>query len=188
MRWTATLIILLACGAGACSRSPMAQYYVLTPHAFDSAPAEHGPAVGIGPVVLPKYVDRINIVTTAGPQRLRVDEQNVWAEPLDENVTRVLGENLSALLGTDRVHFDPWPRGAVDYRVSVTVVRLTGALGGEARLDALWSVRKEDGEKPLASRRSNLRHPAGDSYDAFAAALSDILAELSRQIAEVIPR
>lgn len=184
----ATLLVLLACGAGACGRSSMANYYVLTPRASEAPPAADGPAVGVGPVVLPGYVDRTNIVTTAGPQRLVLDEQNVWAEPLDENVTRVLGENLGTLLGTDRIHFDPWPQGVVDYRVSVTVVRLTGALEGEAQLDALWTVRKEDDDTILAARRTNLRRPAGDDYDALAAALSDMLADLSQQIAQSIPR
>jgi uncharacterized lipoprotein YmbA len=181
-------MIILVCGLGACSRSKMANYYVLTPRAANAAPQEGGPAIGIGPVVLPKYVDRINIVTTAGPQRLLLNEQNVWAEPLDENVMRVLGENLAALLGTERVHFDPWPHGAVEYRVGVTVVHLTGTLGAEARLDALWTVRKEGDETILAARRTNLHHPAGDDYDAYAAAVSDMLAELSREIAQAIPR
>ena len=39
MRWAAIPLILLACGAGACSRSTMANYYVLTPPASESAGA-----------------------------------------------------------------------------------------------------------------------------------------------------
>ena len=37
MRWPATLVILLVCGAGACSRSTMANYYVLAPPASEAA-------------------------------------------------------------------------------------------------------------------------------------------------------
>jgi uncharacterized lipoprotein YmbA len=161
---------------------------VLTPHAFETGERGEAPAIGIRPVVLPKYVDRLNIVTTAGPRRLLLDEQNLWAEPLDENVTRVLAENLSALLATDRVHFHPWPHGAVDYQIDVNVVRLTGTLGGESDLQALWTVHAEKGEKLVATRRTVLRRPAGDDYEAFVAALSDSLADLSREIAESIPR
>jgi uncharacterized lipoprotein YmbA len=187
MRWPAILVILLACGAGACSRSTMANYYVLTPSPTETAADSEGPAIGVRPVVLPGYVDRENIVTKAGPQRLRMDEANLWAEPLDENVTRVLAESLAARLRSDRVYYQPWPQGAVDYRVEVTVLQLTGTLGGDAVLQALWTVHAEGEDSGLlAARRADLRRSAGDDYDKFAGALSGMLAELSDRIAEAI--
>jgi len=169
---------------GACSRSKMANYYVLTSHPFEPE-RQAGPSIGIGPVVLPKYSDRLNIVTAGGPQRVVLTEDNVWAEPLTEAVTRVLAENLSALLATDRVHVQPWPQGAVDYRVSVNVLRLTGALKGQAEVQALWSVYA--GDKLVVARRTDLERPAGETYDTYVAALSDMFADLSQEIAKAIP-
>lgn len=189
MRWPATLLILLVCGVGACSRSTMANYYVLTPPSHAPAGNTDGPSVGVRPVILPGYVDRDNIVTMAGPQRLRLDDGNVWAEPLDENMTRVLAECLAGDLATDHVHFQPWPQGTVDYRVSVSVLNVTGTLGGEAVLQAFWTVHAENDEPDLvAAHRADLRRPAGEGYDSFAAALSDMLAELSGEIAKAIRR
>ena len=116
MRCSAILLLLLPFVAGACARSKMGNYYVLESHAFE-AERQEGPSVGIGPIVLPKYTDRINVVTSGGPQRMVLTEQNLWAEPLSDNVTRVVAENLAAALRTDRVHLQPWPHGD-EYRAS----------------------------------------------------------------------
>jgi len=177
--------ILLLIVLAACSRSKMADYYVLTPQAFDS-PGGEGPAIGLEPVILPKYVDRLNIVTTGdAPQRIEFTEGNVWAEPPGDAMTRILAENLAALLATDRVHVANWPAGSVDYRITVNVLRLTGKLGGEAEMHALWTVWQ--GDKTVVSSRTNVTRPAGDSYQTYVAALSDMLGELSQEIARAVP-
>jgi uncharacterized lipoprotein YmbA len=178
----AILLLLLPCVA--CSRSKMGSYYVLESQAFEPERPK-GPSIGIGPVVLPKYTDRINVVTSGGPQRMVLTEQNLWAEPLSEAVTRVLAENLSALLATDEVHVRPWPQGVVQYSVGVNVLRLTGKLGGKAEVQALWTVSR--GDDILVAKRTNLERPAGDSYDTYVAALSGMFAELSKEIAAAIP-
>jgi uncharacterized lipoprotein YmbA len=180
-----TLLLVLLLGASACSRSKMADYYVLTSQPFEPRAGSAGPSIGIGPVLLPKYADRLNIVTTGGPQRVEMTEQHLWAEPPVEAMTRVLAENLSALLATDRVHVQPWPQGAVDYRIGVNVLRLTGKLGGQAEVQALWTV--EAGDKIVVARRTNLQRPAGESYETYVAALSGMFADLSREIASAIP-
>ena len=67
------------------------------------------------------------------------------------------------------------------------MIRLHGDLGGRASLSARWTVRDKNG-KALAMKRSNLSRPvAADDYPAFVAAASDMVAELSRQIAAAIP-
>lgn len=184
MRSHSALLVLLL-GAGACSRSKMADYYVLTSQPVEPPAGAEGPSIGIGPVILPKYMDRLNIVTTGGPQRVVLTEQTLWAEPPVEAVTRVLAENLSALLATDRVYVQPWPQGAVDYGISVNVLRLTGTLGGQAEVQALWAVHA--GDQLVVARRTNLQRPAGGSYDTYVAALSGMFADLSREIASAIP-
>jgi hypothetical protein len=183
MRAPTFLLVLFL--AGACSRSKMADYYVLTSQPFEPATGAPGPAIGIGPVILPKYADRLNIVTTGGPQRVELTEQSLWAEPPVEAVTRVLAENLSALLATDRVHVQPWPQGAVDYRIGVNVMRLSGTLKGEAEVQALWTIHADDAL--VVARRTNLHRPAGESYDTYVAALSAMFGDLSREIASAIP-
>ena len=58
-------------------------------------------SLGVGPVRLPGYLDRREIVTRVAQSRFDVSENDRWAEPLDENFTHVLAQNLSVLLGSD---------------------------------------------------------------------------------------
>ena len=46
--------------------------------------------LGIGPIRFPAYLDREQIVTRTAQNRLDISENDRWAEPLEENFTRVL--------------------------------------------------------------------------------------------------
>jgi hypothetical protein len=57
---------------------------------------------------------------------LTLGEFDRWAEPLQDNVSRVLAENLAFLMPTDQSLLQPRPRSAVlDYQVPFT---FTGTL------------------------------------------------------------
>ena len=47
-------------------------------------------SIGIGPITLPIYLDRSQIVTRISRNELKMDEFHRWAEPLKENFFRVL--------------------------------------------------------------------------------------------------
>ena len=53
--------------------------------------------VGVGPVQLPQYVNRPQIVTRTGRNELEVAPFARWGEPLEENYSRVLAENLTTI-------------------------------------------------------------------------------------------
>jgi len=76
-----------------------------------------------------------------------------WAEPREPNFARVLAENLSILLATDRVAVFPW-KGLVplDYQVVVEVTQFLGNTKGSVSLVALWRVLGKDGREALVSR------------------------------------
>ena len=64
--------------------------------------------LGIGPIQFPAYLDREQIVTRTAQNRLDISENDRWAEPLEENFTRVLSQNLGILLGGARIIRYPW--------------------------------------------------------------------------------
>jgi uncharacterized protein len=174
---------------GGCASQP-SRFYLLSPLPGTEAAApltstSPGPAVGIGPVTLPKYLDRPQIVTRAGPYQLQLGEYDRWAEPLETNFARVLAENLSLLMPTDRVAIYPWPRGTpMDYQVSVEVAHFTGQRGGESVLIATWTLSRGEGQQALVSRKSRYSAPAaGEAYEAVVAAMSRMVADLGRDIA-----
>jgi hypothetical protein len=147
-------------------------------------------AVGIGPVQLPGYLDRPQIITRTAPDRLTLSEFNRWGGSLRQDFTRVLAENVAALLGTDRVLAHPWgDRLDPAYRVALDVQQFDGDLGGTVVLKATWIVTGREGKTPLSVRKSDIQEPvSGKDYDALVVAHSRAVAALSREIAGEIRR
>jgi len=53
--------------------------------------------VGVGPFIMPGYLDRPQFVRRVGPNEVRPVEAARWAETLGEGFERVLAEDLDAL-------------------------------------------------------------------------------------------
>ena len=144
--------------------------------------------IGVGPVNLPQYVNRPQIVTRTSQNELEVAQFARWAEPLEDNFSRVIAENLTILLPTDRVIVYPWKRTiTMDYQVAVEVTRFDGALGGGVSMRTRWTLLGDDSKEILLRRQSSFKgHIDTESYEALVSAQSQMLAQLSRQIAEAI--
>jgi len=145
-------------------------------------------SLGVGPVRLPGYLDRREIVTRVAQNRFDLSENDRWAEPLDENFTHVLAQNLSILLGSDRIIAYPWPLDKrLRYRVEIEVFRFEVNSAGEAQLSARWSVIDQTGKSASNLKESLLARPAKEkSTDGSVAALSETVADLSREIAQAV--
>jgi uncharacterized lipoprotein YmbA len=189
-------VVVVAVGAsltaGGCASQP-SQFYLLsampsTESASSATSGQHGPTIGVGPVTLPRYVDRPQIVTRTGPYELTLAEFDRWAEGLDANFSRVLAENLSLLLPTARVVMSPWPRATpIDYQIMVDVTHFLSQVGGESLLIADWTIVKGEGGDVLASGRSRFSaSAAGKDYAAIVAAMSQTVASLSQELATTI--
>jgi len=188
----AALVVSLL-GLGACSSTP-SRFYMLntlapSPEMASASQAERGPVILLSPITFPKYLDRPQIVSRASPHQLALGEFDRWAEPLQENFSRVLAENLSLLIPTDRLLLDNLPRSVtLDYQIRVDVLHFDGWLGGESALIARWSI-LDRAERELLSRKVHLHAPAaGRDYEAMVVALNQMLEALSRDIAAAIQR
>jgi hypothetical protein len=195
---------LLAIGAvalvAACVQlSPPTRYYALSslpPTTQEAKPL----VVGVGPVAMADYLDRPQIVTRSTAMELQLHEFELWVEALETIFPRTLGENLSSLLGTDRVVLMPAPREVrLDYQIEVDVLRFDAMRPGEVMLDAGWRIYGRDGEQLIRDSRSRITkpvvEPAADDtgpaqreaeMPAIVAAMSEATIELSRQIATAI--
>jgi uncharacterized protein len=192
-RGIATLAALAAgLALAGCADSQPTRFYTLAP--LQDAPDASMPAtppdltVGVGPVTLPPYLDRPQLVTRAGSNRVVLADFDSWAEPLDGLFARVLAENLALRLGTDDVLLLPQRRlTALDYQVEVDVTRFDVDTNGNAVLDARWWVLDRDGERVLRNGRSTITEPiqAGDQT-AAAAGLSRVLGAMSAEIAQAL--
>jgi hypothetical protein len=190
MRQIATVASLCFAVVGAgCSSTP-SHFYTLSRVEAPSGTPSAKPSdlsVVVGPVSIPDIVDQPQIVVTTGPNQVSPDEFNRWASPLDNNVSRVVAEDLVVILGTGRVSlFQQSPNAEATYRVAIEVQSFESALGEAATLSAVWVVRRtRDGNAETG--RTNVREPVQDkSFDAIAAAHSRALARMSQDIAGVI--
>lgn len=184
--------VLLAAVAG-CGTTGPTKFFVLNAvaggeTAGSAATARPGVAVGVGPVKIPEYLDRLLIVTRSSESSLQLAEFERWAEPLDKSIPRILTENLSVLLGSDQIATHPWPNAlSVEYQVVVEVNRLDGTLGQKALLDSRWTLLADKGKRIVVRKNSTISEPiTGASYEGLVQAQSRALAQLSREIAAAI--
>jgi len=169
---------------GGCTSSPATSLYLLTA-VPEPAPATRFDApVGVGPVLLPDYLDRLQVVTRTPSGELAVSDTQRWAEPLQDGLIRVLDENLSALLGTERIVRFPWPRSlAPEFQVALEVLRFESGPDAMLRLDARWWLRGGSGDVILQPRTSRIEVPTGAGVDGRVHAHDEAVARLSREIA-----
>jgi uncharacterized lipoprotein YmbA len=185
----AFLVVLGGCAG----TSPPANFYVLssiTESAAAPAPVgnESSMAIGVGPVNLPDYLDRSQIVTRSSPNELKVAAFDRWAENLKSSFPRILMENLATLLNTDQVALYPWRNYAtVKYQVIVDVVQFDAEKGGDAVLIARWTLLEGSGGKVLKRKKSNFSKSLhSNDYQSIVSAQSQTVIEFSREIAEAI--
>ena len=188
------LSLLLLCG---CASKP-SNYYILNSlqsaaPGVEMARTDNDLTIGVGPINIPEYLDRPQMVTRSTPNSLQFAEFDKWAEPLEKNLTRVLAENLSILLSTDRVVVFPWAGSThVLYQVTVDVSQMEYTPDGKALLIADWSVFGNNGEKLLEIKRSRIVEPVQSTgFEAIASAQSRAVEDMSREIAaciESLPR
>jgi hypothetical protein len=177
-------------GLGA--RPDASKFFTLAPLAENGDDRAGGGAtrlwLGLGPIVLPGYLERTQLVRRVGPNEVKLAESDRWAEPLAEGVAHTLQRNLTVLLGAERVVLHPWSLATrVDLRVDLEVLRFEPAADGGAELKARWTVRDGTGTRLLAARESQLTEPpSGRETAAAVAAMSRALGGLSTEIARAV--
>jgi len=163
--------------------SPPSRFYSLSA-ATEPTATSSNLSIAVGPVSVPAVVDRPQIVVNVGPNQVRLEEFNRWAAPLQNNIARVVADNLVLMLGTPRVILSEQLLSAdVDYRAAIEVQSFQSAPGEAALLDAVWSVRRAKDGKAETGRTTVRETVQEKGYDALAAAHSRALARLSRDIA-----
>jgi len=191
-RNTITIIGVLFIILAGCGTTEPSRFYLLSPGQFpDSAVKDINESLtlGIGPVDLPEYLDRPQIVTMKDPNSLVISDFDRWAEPLKHNITRVLADDLSTLLVTDQIFFFPWRGSApVDYQITVDVIRFEKGNDGRVTLSARWSISNGYDNKMQLMKKSTIMKPVEEEigYDALVGVMSEALTDLGSEIAAAI--
>jgi uncharacterized lipoprotein YmbA len=171
-------------------------FYMLSPLSpsqagTSAATAEGRIRIGLVTVVVPEYLNRNEIVVNLDNTVYRLAEFNQWAEPLNNNLTRVLEENLTNLLRGDSIDVFLASDSSIpaDYRLEVDVLRLDGNLGGQVALISQWALLETEDGGLILMRRSEYQELAADqTVKELVLAQSRMIEKLSRDIAALIKK
>ena len=177
----------------ACTETKSTRFYLLSalPSPKMEKPGttrENTVALAVGPIELPKHVNRSQIVTFSSANKIELGEFDRWAEPLADNFSRVLGDNLAVLIPTEQIVVHPWRQVTpFDYQITVEVSTFAVRPDGDVALIARWSLLSKKGTQMIMSRRSSFSEDVrGGGFEATVAAMSRTVADLSQDIATAI--
>lgn len=181
-----TLMVLVALAAGCLGRSQPARFYVLGALAEPGGEVAQGPVVVVGPIELPAYLNRPQMVTRLDGGRLEVDELNRWAQPLAPATEQVLADNISALTGSQRVVPALTVRVSQGYRVRGVVSRFEANESGEVVLEVTWAMSEIRGDAAGQVRRSVYTEFSSGDPATRVAAMNLLLLRWSQDIAAAL--
>lgn len=182
------LFLLTACVGS----TPASRFYMLESLTTSSAIAPSSGqaarlALALAPVKVPHYLERAQIVSAAGKNTYQLDELHRWAESLDENMTRVLLQNLTQLLSSDVVLTTSKRAQQSEFRVVVNVLEFHVDTQQQARLVAQWQVSR--GDAMVLNRQTTHQVPVVSEDIALKVqALNQCFNLLSQDIAGAIVR
>jgi uncharacterized lipoprotein YmbA len=177
-----------------CMRSKPSRFYTLHPVLEQVNPPREAKTVGsgviivgVGPVRIPGYMTRGQIVTRLDRNEVKLSEFDRWADTVAERIPAIIEANLGALL----------PKGEVrEYRVHrhvkfthqlvVDIGDFIGAPGGDAILEAEWYLIDLSKDEPEAAARvgSYRRSIKGKTHNDVVSAMSLLLGDLAEDIAK----
>lgn len=144
-----------------------------------------GFVIEVLPVTVPPQVDQPQLVLRQGASKVVMLDDQRWVASLADEVRGALSADLAAQLNTHDVYGLPKPKGTSSLRVKVDVRRFDSQLGGNATVEASWTIRGGEGDAgAVTACASSVSEPAGASYDDLVQAHQRALATLAGRIAE----
>ena len=149
-----------------------------------------GLSVGVGPITLPGYIDRAELVFQSGANQYQIPTDANWIGSLKENISRTLAADLGARLHSGNVLPFPWnPATKLRYHVAVDVAQFNAVSGEGVILVASWRVLNGSDDSLVARHNARFQDRVdGDGYDPVVAAESRLLARLADAMATSLSR
>ena len=184
-RFLPVLLALILAGCASSGGSSV-NYYLLTPDTGGNIVNKPGLRVGVGPVEIPEYLSRSQVLVQVGNSRVVASREHRWAGPLQKNFTDVLTSNIAYRLGSADVVIYPWesPR-SVDRQVVIKVTRFIASDSG-VHLDARWRLLDRKGDQ-VKSGTLSLTEPVNiRDYDAIVTTMSSLTGRLADRIVQLL--
>lgn len=189
MRKLLCLLLIALCGA--CIQlggEPQPQHFFLLSPLAQTDP-QPGPEIRLqlSELGFPSYLDRPQIVSRNDQGQLVIAASDRWGEPLQENLQRVVKENLQRRINGLLISDYPWqPREVEGLRLKMTILQLDGVLGRTCRIDIRWSLTSLKDRRFLVSRHFEYQAAIGTGAADLVAGLNQGISQLTTQMAEAI--
>ena len=186
------LSVFIFSGCLSLSSSPAPRFYMLKAMdkqqisaKFDIAP---GVIVAVGPVDIPEYQDRPQIVTMDKEGMLKFAQFDRWGESLDSALARLITDNLTVMLPAASLQMFPCNFAIpLTYHVIVDVIQLDSRLDKDVFFVCQWSIIDVKNKQMLLTKRSEFRQLVNPhNYLGLTNALSASCASLSSEIAATL--
>ncbi len=165
------------------------RYYLLQPNeAAQPVALQSDAAVLIEPIRLPAYLDRPQLTTHNNQNQVIIAPLDRWAEPLEENFSRILHENLSRHLQPSRVDSSLNAAGNNNLTLSLIVNSFDGIIDKQISVDIRWKITAEKPVKEVRQGRFTLDTPVGTGYAQLVKGLNEALNDFSFKLAQELAK
>jgi hypothetical protein len=183
-----TLCVFVSLLVAACGSSPPVRYFALsTMDSVQRQDPDDAVTLGLGPLRMPEYLNRSQLVTRGGGSELEIDEFSRWAEPLTLALHRVVSTDIDNMMHGVIVIAFPWEaviQDDLNFRLIGEVTRFDADQSGRVVLDIQWGISATTGEAAVVIRRSKYETRAArpDDPAIVTSAMNDALAMFSRDV------
>lgn len=192
MKLFCVILAFLLSGCISVNESINPRFYMLRPidknkevQTFDIQP---NVIVGVGPVKIPEYLDRPQIVTQDKSGMLRFAQFDRWGELLSSRLAQVITINLTKML--PGANFQTFPADffmPLKYQLTFDVFQLESDLDKDLFLVVQWSIKDAYRKQVLFTKKSEFRRPINPhNYTGLTEALSVACGSLSAEIAQAL--
>ena len=182
-------LVLTSCSLLSAPQVKPTRYFVLTSERELGTELTGDVAIGVGPFAFPSYLARPQMVTRSDPNQIVFSSFDRWAEEVKSGFPRVFAADLGRVVGTSEIVVFPWYQTPLEYQVKGEVLRFEAHSNGEVVLECIWTVVRLEDKRYLLTRHTDLRRPVNpNDPDEVASRLSDLVADLAREIGAEILR
>jgi len=185
-------LILIISGCISIPNSPTSRFYMLSivdeNQVSKKIDLASNMVIGVGPVKIPEYLNRPQMVTLSKEKMLQIAQFDRWGESLDLGVASLIREDLTVMLPKAKLTLYPWNSSVVvKYQVIAEIVQLDSELNGDMSFVVQWMIIDVQNSKVMIIKRSAFHQPIiPPNYSGLAKTLSSACASLSSQIAEAL--
>ncbi|MCK5901855.1 MAG: membrane integrity-associated transporter subunit PqiC [Cocleimonas sp.] len=144
--------------------------------------------IGVGPLQIPRLLNRPHIVSRHQGNEINISERHQWGGAYKEELIQAITDNLSAQLKTDSIEQYPWKFAfKPHYQIRINIERFDGERAKRVTLKARWRILKRN--KEIFVKQSVITTATtGKSYNDYIKAQSQTLITFSQEITNKIKK